>query len=117
VRSDRRGAALLEVVAAVAILATAGISWLALLGAHAEAMGTTRARERELADEERLLAAHALLTRAELEQRIGMHLVGPYRLSVQRPERELFRIAVGRGAESAPEDLVTVVFREAPGGP
>lgn len=103
-----RGAALLEVLAAVAILGIAGLAFLELLGAGTRAEAGARMRERELADAERLVAAWSLLTARELDQRLGRRNVGPYIVGVQRPERGLYRIAIERGHI---EELVTVVYR------
>lgn len=110
--SGSRGVALLEVVVAVALLALAGVSWVGVLGGHLQALAVLRDRERELGDEDRLLAAHALLAGENLDQRLGVRGVGPYVVWVQRPERRLYRIAVGRAAAPGVEDLVTVVRRD-----
>ncbi len=106
-----RGVALLEVLVALAILGVAGLSCLELVDAGTRAVGTARQRERELADEERLLAASTLLRREDLDRRLGVRSVGPYVVNVQRPERTLYRIALRRQAAQDVEDLVTVVYR------
>jgi type II secretory pathway component PulJ len=112
---DNRGVALLEVLAAILILAVAGLGFVELVSAGTRAVTTARARERELADEERLLAAYTLLTRSDLDRRMGRREVGPYLADVQRPERTLYRIALLRQDAPEVEDLVTVVYRpEAP---
>ena len=108
---NERGVVLLEVIAAVAILATVGFAMLALVTAGLRAHAVAQARERELWDEERLLAAYTLLTRTELDQRLGSRDAGRYVVHVQRPEPALYRIAVSRTGASAVEDLVTVVYR------
>jgi len=113
-RRAERGVALLEVLAATAILATAGVALLQLVSGTAQAVVTARAREAELADEERLIAAHALLSRRDLDQRLGAQQIGPYVVGVQRPEPTLYRIALGRAAAPGVEDLVTVVHRPEP---
>ncbi len=106
-----RGVALLEVLAAVAILGVAGLALVELVAGGTRAVAVARERERELADEERLLTAWSLLKREELDQRIGDRLVGPYLVRVQRPERGLYRLAVERQAAPGVEELVTVVYR------
>jgi type II secretory pathway component PulJ len=111
-RDSSRGAALLEVVVAVALLALAGVSWVGVLDGHMRAFAVLRDRERELADEERLLVAHALLTGENLDQRLGTRGAGPYIVWVQRPEQRLYRISIGRAAAPGVEDLVTVVRRD-----
>ena len=95
-RSPEGGVALLEVLAAILILSVAGLALLELVSAGTRAVTTARARERELADEERLLAAYTLLTRSDLDRRLGQREVGPYVAQVERPERMLYRIALGR---------------------
>lgn len=109
-----RGVALLEVLAAVAILGVAGIGFVELVAAGTRAVSGARVRERELADEERLLAAYTLLARADLDRRLGRREVGPYFADVQRPERTLYRIALIRRTAPDIEDLVTVVHRPEP---
>lgn len=109
-----RGVALLEVLVAVTMLGVAGIGLLELVGAGTRAVAAARVREREVADEERLLAAYTLLARGDLDRRLGRREVGPYFADVQRPERTLYRIALIRGETADVEDLVTVVYRPEP---
>jgi len=108
-----RGFALLEVLAAVSILAIAGLALVDMLDSRLKDLITERSREYELLDEERLLTAWTLLTRPELDRNIGEHDVGPYRVNIQRPERTLYRIALERSSTVGVEDLVTVVYRPA----
>jgi len=110
VRRDR-GVVLLEVLAAVVILGVAGLALVELVAGGTRAVAVARQRERELADEERLLTAWSLLKREELDQRIGDRVVGPYVVRVQRPERGLYRLAVERSVAPGVEELVTVVWR------
>lgn len=110
-RSPESGAVLIEVLVAVAILGFAGLALVELVSAGTRATTAARVRERELADEERLLAAWSLLSRRDLDQRLGRREVGPYVVEVQRPERALYRIALGRIEAPEMEDLVTVVWR------
>jgi type II secretory pathway pseudopilin PulG len=104
---------LLEVLVALAILGTAGVATLTALTSGLRAEREAGARERVLADEERVLAAMTLLKRGELDQRIGRHRIGEFVVDVQRPERTLFRIAIGREETPHVEELVTVVYRSA----
>lgn len=106
-----RGVALLEVLVAIVILATAGIAFVELVGAGLRAEGDARAREATLGTEERLLTAHTLLLRQELDQRIGRRVVGEFIVDVQRPEPALYRIAILQQRSAQVEDLVTVVYR------
>lgn len=106
-----RGAALLEVLAAVVLLGVAGLALVQLVAEGTRAATAARARERELADEERVLAAYTLLTRRDLDRRLGRRDVGPYWTEIQRPERALYRISLGRKEAPEVENLVTVVYR------
>ena len=113
-RSAESGVALLEVLAAVLILSVAALGFVDLVAAGTRAVVTARARERELADEERLLAAYTLLGRGDLDRRLGRREVGRYVVEVQRPEARLYRVALARRESRDVEDLVTVVYRAEP---
>lgn len=113
-RRGDRGVALLEVLVALVILTTAALSLVELVDAGTRAVAEARVRERETADEERLLNAFTLLDRTDLDRRIGRRAIGPYVADVQRPEGALYRIALARQAAPEVEDLVTVVYRPEP---
>ena len=116
-RSDR-GIALLETLVALAILSGAGLALLDLVTAGLRAERESRERERVLAVDYRILTALTLLTRAELDRRLGRHPLGELVVDVQRPERTLYRIALAQQQSPEVEDLVTVVYRrEASGAP
>ncbi len=109
-RNDR-GVVLLEVLVALVIVATAGIALVETVGAGLRAERDAREREMILGEEERLLNAHTLLNRRELDQRIGRRQIGEFIVDVQRPEPALYRIAVIQVQSPHVEDLVTVVYR------
>lgn len=111
--SRERGAVLLEVLVALTILTVTGLSLLGLLNAGVRAEWHARERETVLANEERILAAMTLLTRGDLDRRIGRNDVGEFVVKVQRPERTLYRIAIGQRSSAHVDDLVTVVYRRA----
>jgi hypothetical protein len=111
VRVGNGGVALLEVLAAVAILGVAGLALVELVAGGTRAVGTTRGRELELADEDRLLAAYTLLRSEDLDRRLGDREVGPYVVNLQRPERALYRIGIRRKEAPQVDELVTVVYR------
>ena len=111
VRRGEQGVALLEVLAAVVILGIAGLAMVQLVAAGMRAATHARERERQLADEDRLLAAFTLLRREDLDLRLGDRTVGAYVVNVQRPEQSLYRIALKRVETVAVENLVTVVYR------
>jgi len=109
-RSDR-GIALLETLVALAILSGAGLALLDLVTAGLRAERESRERERVLAVEDRVLTAVTLLTRADLDRRLGRHPIGELMADIQRPERTLYRIALAQQESPQVEDLVTVVYR------
>jgi type II secretory pathway pseudopilin PulG len=110
-RSDH-GIALLETLVALAILSGVGLALLDLVTAGLRAERESRERERVLAVEDRVLTALTLLTRPELDRRVGRHPLGELIVDIQRPERSLYRIALTQQAFSRVEDLVTVVYRK-----
>lgn len=108
---NNHGVALLEVLIAVVVVATAGVAFVELVGAGLTGEREARAREHTLATEERVLAAMSLLNRDELDQRIGRRQIGEFIVDVQRPEPTLYRIALLQRESAHVEDLVTVVHR------
>ena len=107
-----RGAVLLEVVAALTIFAFAAAAAIALLSQLSDGERRAHANERTVADQERLMAAYALLAREDLDRRLGRREVGPYVVEVQRPEQALYRVTIG---DSTGADLITLLYR--PGTP
>lgn len=113
---NRSGVALMEAVMALMILSSAVVSTLGVVTALGRATVRLEQRERELARAERVLIASSLLTRQELEQRLGVRRVGDFYVWVDRPEPELFRIGVAPALLPSRELLATLVHREPPGG-
>lgn len=109
-----RGVVLLEILAAVLILTVAGLSLVELTAASAQATRAARTREHEQGDEDRLLTAYSLLSRNDLDLRLGDRAVGPYVVKVERPEPTLYRVAISDARSPAWEDLVTVLYRPEP---
>jgi hypothetical protein len=98
-------------MAAVAILTLAGMSFLVLVVAVADAQARQTARERELRLAERVLTATVLLTQRELDQRLGVRTVEDLLVFVDRPEPFLYRVGVSNAARPAAELLATLVYR------
>jgi hypothetical protein len=111
---NERGVVLLEVLVALVMLATAGIGLMEIVTAGLRAERDAQIRETTLATEERLLAAHTLLNRTGLDQRIGRRQIGEFLVDVQRSEKALYRIAIVQTQSPQVEDLVTVVYRAEP---
>ena len=116
---NRKGMILIDALLAVAILSSAGVAFVTLLVSTLEFHGRVHEREIELGRAERILTATTLLTRSELEQRIGMRPAGDFAIWVDRPEPRLFRVGVAPLARPEAELLATLVYRgeEESGGP
>lgn len=110
-RADQRGVALVESLIALVILATAAVSAVTWVASVSRDLTVLQDRQRESQKAERILIATALLTRAELGQRIGERPMGDYLLRVDRPESDLFRIAVSLASAPTRELVATVVYR------
>ena len=114
---NRAGVALMEAVMALVILSSVAVSTLGVVTALGRSSARLEARERELARAERVLIASSLLTRQELEQRLGVRRVAGFYVWLDRPEPDLFRIGVAPALVPSRELLATLVYRERPGAP
>lgn len=114
-KHQNRGVILLEALVALAILGSIAIALVTLAARAVRLELADRADERALGAADRVLAASSLLTRVELEQRIGSHQVGEFAVSVARPEPGLYRIGIAPIATPEVALLVTVVHRAVPG--
>ncbi len=110
-RDSNRGMTLIEVLAALAILGTAGLGLAGALAAATQAERQAEAEERSLDAADRVMAAASLLGRPDLDRRLGEQKAGEFILRVQRPEPTLYRIALAERAAPQVELLVTVVYR------
>lgn len=110
-KRTEKGAALLEIVAALAVLSLASLTLIEVVSSQIRSTHLAAQREREIWDQDRLLSAHALLSATDLDLRLGTREAGPYLVTVQRPEPTLYRIAIARRSAPEVEDLVTVVHR------
>lgn len=111
---DRRGVALLEALVAIAVVSMVSVSTVGLVSAALADQWQMRNRESALADAHRVLAAATLLTRGDLDVRLGRRRVGEFFIDVRRPEGDLYRVAVTRVDTPSVEELATVLYR--PGG-
>lgn len=107
----RAGFALLESLMALAILGTAGLALVALVRSGLDGERRARAEETAITTASRVLTAMTLLTREDLDRRLGTHRIGEFDVEVQRPERRLYRIAIAAADAPTSEVLVTVVYR------
>ena len=113
-RHAERGIALLEVLVALAILGGAGAALVGALAAGLRSEHDLREREMAVATADRVLTATVLLSRTDLDRRIGRHPVGELVVEIQRPEPVLYRIGIHDARKPELETLVTVVYRPEP---
>jgi type II secretory pathway pseudopilin PulG len=116
-RIGRTGSTLLESIVALAVLAGTGTSLVAALAASIRSEHQLHRRESTVRAAHRVLTAMSLLTREELEQRIGRQPIGEFVAAVERTEPTLFRISVAEARAPEIETLVTVVYRPAAASP
>lgn len=107
-----RGAVLLEVMVALAVLAMIGsaAAWQA-----SEAIATvqrTHQREREVRAANRLLTAVSLWPRDDLDRHLGSTKQGVWRLRIDRPAPTVYAITLADSATGTVL-LATALFREA----
>ncbi len=110
-RSAVRGLVLLEALLALAILSIAGLSAIGVVQHGLDQERRALAREHEVVEAARVLTALTLLTRTDLDQRLGRRRIGEFVAGIQRPEPALYRLAVAEAAHPDVELLVTVVYR------
>ena len=110
--AGRQGAALLEAIVALAILGIAGISTLGMASEAARAVDRAREAESSLREASDFLEAVALWTRDDLDRRLGDRAQGPWRLQIDRPERELY-VVILTDTLTGEALLATSLFRPA----
>lgn len=108
-----RGAALLEVLVALAILGTAGASLAT--GVREALAATERARraDAELREASALLDAVALWPREDLDRRLGERAQGAWRLTILRPAPAVYFVTLADSGGGR-EVLRTAIYRPEP---
>lgn len=106
------GYALLDVLAALAVLGGAGLALTASIHEALRAQLAAGREERAFEAADRVLAAMTLLTSKDLDQRLGARRAGEFVVDVQRPEAGLYRIAIADARSPERLMLVTVVGRK-----
>ena len=114
-RADRSrralsGAALLEALVALSILATAGVAVVGFAGEAIRSVGRTRAAERDVRRASALLDAVALWPREDLDRHLGSRAEGPWRMLIERPTPSMYTVIL-RDSSSGHEVLHTALFR------
>jgi type II secretory pathway pseudopilin PulG len=108
---SERGIALLEVIIALTLLTVSGLSMIAVIASGLETQRQVRTHEHELQAASRVLSAYALLTRDDLDLRLGRRAEGEFQVGLQRPEPALYRVGISPGDAPDLELLVTVLYR------
>src|SRR4051812_36636034 len=108
--SIRAGMTLLEVTIALAILGSAGVALVALLGQARQTMHDVRATERRVVTAAEESDRLVLLDRADLVSRLGWTRDGEWVLHVVRVRGTVFDVDIGR-REGAPPVLRTTLYR------
>lgn len=93
-RAAKPGAALLEVLIALAILASAGGSAMMMASQAARAVEHARAAEAEVRVADAFLTAVSLWTSEDLELRLGDRVQGSWRLRIDRPVPPLYVVVL-----------------------
>lgn len=106
------GAALLEVLVALTILATVGATIVAFAAETGRALVRARETEREVRAASALLDAVALWPRTDLDRHLGDRAQGPWRMRVDRPAPTVYTIAI-TDSTPAREILHTTLYRPA----
>lgn len=109
----RHGAALLEALVALTILAMAGASIVELATESSRALARARATEAELRRANALFNAVALWPREDLDRHLGDRAQGPWRMLVQRPMPTLYTVQLLDSARRR-EILRTTLYRRLP---
>lgn len=107
--TPRNGFALIEVIVALALVASAGLALVDVVSEAARVEDRAARRETRVRDEDRLLRAYTLLTARDLTARVGLNHTGPYVVRVQRDGWDMFDVSVSeRGGDP---DLSTSLYR------
>jgi prepilin-type N-terminal cleavage/methylation domain-containing protein len=108
--AERRGVALLEVLAALAILGIAGSGLTAFAIDVGGAVHRARAEDERMRSTSAFLDKIALWERDDLDRHLGDHRQGDWRLSIARPSATLYvvRLADSSGTRTL---LSTALYR------
>lgn len=109
-RSLPRGAVLLEVILALAILAGTGAAMLSSIQQARRTIQHVQRADRTLVAATRLLDAASLWTAEELDRRLGQHPQGRWTLDIQRESQTVYRLTLLGEPDGTPQ-LETYVAR------
>ncbi len=108
---DRRGLTLLEVVVALTIVTIAGGALVGRVGGAIRQIRLLDAEEKRIDSAHQVLAGLSQLRRAELDRRIGEYPTSGFIASIQRPDPELYRVALLEPEPAGRTLVVTVLYR------
>jgi prepilin-type N-terminal cleavage/methylation domain-containing protein len=113
--TPRSGFALLEVMVAMALMATAAVSLMGVLGAATRSLHAVRAKEAVAEHCHSAMTAYALMSTRDLARRIGAQQWQHCLVEISRPRPAIYRIAATPDSAAIPL-LVTLLYRrvEAP---
>ena len=109
--AGEKGSSLLEVMIATALLGAAGLSVIGVVKETVRQVQRAQEAGAQLARANQAMIRLVLLDREELVRRIGEHPWGEFIVSVQRPARSLYRIALRDSTAVSGTLLVTLVAR------
>lgn len=109
-RRSRTGAALLEAIVAMTILAAVATTVVAIALESGRALARARETENEMRTASALLDAVALWPRADLDRHLGTRVQGPWLMDVNRATATLYDIVIADSA-SRREILRTELYR------
>ena len=109
----RRGMTLLEVLVALAILASAGLALVTLGGVSWRAVRVAREADRSLREANAFFEAVALWPREDLDRHLGARVQGPWRMRVDRPAPTLYVVTLADSSGRLTL-LETALFRPEP---
>ena len=107
-----RGAVLLEVVVALAIVAVVGTTAVISLTQALSTLGHVQMREADLEEADAYLEIMSLWPRTDLDRRLGAHPHGPWIIVVRRSIPTLYHVAL-IDSLSGSELLATSLYRPA----
>ena len=90
----RTGVAIIEVMVAMTILATAGVALLSMARSHLAGVALAESRDAESRRVNALMVAASLWSPSDLDRHLGQRRQGPWTMIVDRAHPSLYRVAI-----------------------